>query len=466
MRHLYPILVLLIIGLSLQAQKALIGLEYQMSYNENWGANRPVILTVYPGSPADLADLHAGDIIETINGKETHLMEEEDIVKLLQGSPGRSVDLIVSNFAYHRTKRQLRTVAMPTNALSEQDIAKAFAMYSLEDESDILISYPISTGTEGNIDLINYRTFGFARGNKTYSNRDAQIEAQVKAALETKGLSYSAREPDLLIDIYYSIRENIDYNASTAKRNTRLTSLRIDSKQHKLVELPLMPIGTNKILAHYYLKFGITIYSGVNEHKMLWTSEAEELLSDNYSLTDYTDLTVPVMLLQFPFTRYFNSPIVRFATHRHLSLGINYQSNDITTIYSTLHNSPAAQAGLQAGDRIIAINSRSLGNADELSNSYKAFVKKSVPYRNKEQFFAIKNGPTNCRYWAPEDYTKVAKLLNKEKYLGGFSYLFSFNPWITTTPSTTITLDYVRDGVMQRTEVAPQLQESCYITLE
>ena len=120
MRHLYPILVLLIIGLSLQAQKALIGLEYQMSYNENWGANRPVILTVYPGSPADLADLHAGDIIETINGKETHLMEEEDIVKLLQGSPGRSVDLIVSNFAYHRTKRQLRTVAMPTPSARAQ----------------------------------------------------------------------------------------------------------------------------------------------------------------------------------------------------------------------------------------------------------------------------------------------------------------------------------------------------------
>ena len=472
MKRLYHTTLLVILALcsfalTMQAQKAYVGLEYQLSYNDNWGANRPVILTVYPNSPAAQTGLRSGDIIEAINGQETHTMPEEEMIRLLQSEGGASVDLLVSNFAYHRVERHLKPMAQPTGALTERDIARAFGMYSLEDESDILISYPISTGTEGKTDLINYETFGFVRTNKQHTNRDALIEQQITEALQALGLTYDQKNPDLLVDTYYSIVENSSYDASSARRSATVqTSLRIDPKAHKLVELPILPVGSDKTLARFYLKFGITIYSGVNEHKMLWTSEAEELLSDDYLLTDYTALTVPVMLLQFPFTRYFNSLVVRFATHRYLSLGINYQANNISTIHSLSPHSPAAEAGLRAGDEIVAINGRHIGTADELSKGYLAFVKKSMSCRTHERSFAIKDGPTNCRYWDAEDYARVAKLLDKDKYFGGFSYLFAFNPWITTAPRTGVVIDYLRDGVMQRVIVEPKLQESCYVTLE
>ena len=471
MKRLYHTTLLVILALcsfalTMQAQKAYVGLEYQLSYNDNWGANRPVILTVYPNSPAAQTGLRSGDIIEAINGQETHTMPEEEMIRLLQSEGGASVDLLVSNFAYHRVERHLKPMAQPTGALTERDIARAFGMYSLEDESDILISYPISTGTEGKTDLINYETFGFVRTNKQHTNRDALIEQQITEALQALGLTYDQKNPDLLVDTYYSITENSAYDAAASRRSAVQTSLRIDPKAHKLVELPILPVGSDKTLARFYLKFGITIYSGVNEHKMLWTSEAEELLSDDYLLTDYTALTVPVMLLQFPFTRYFNSLVVRFATHRYLSLGINYQANNISPIHSLSPHSPAAEAGLRAGDEIVAINGRHIGTADELSKGYLAFVKKSMSCRTHERPFAIKDGPTNCRYWDAEDYARVAKLLDKDKYFGGFSYLFAFNPWITTAPRTGVVIDYLRDGVMQRVIVEPKLQESCYVTLE
>lgn len=447
-----------------QQKQCYVGLEYQMSYNNNWGANRPVILTVYPGSPADKAGLKAGDIIESIAGQDTERLTEEAFQQLLQTSS--SVELKVSNFAYHRENRSLLPECLSREAMPERMLARAFGMYSLEDESDILVAYPFETGVEGKLDLINYATFAYAKSNSPRSELDRQIEAQVSTALEAKGLRYDTNTPDLIVDVYYTVTENPYYDATLAKRSEQKTSYRIDPGRHTMVELPILPIGADKLQAKYNLKFGITIYNAHNAKEMLWTSEAKEMLSDDYALADYTALTAPIMLMQFPFARYFGQTVVRFSTHRHLAMGINYRTNDISLVHSTSVGSPADQAGIKAGDQIIAINGLTLGTARELSEAYLSFIKKSMQYRARDFYFTIKDGPKNCRYWKAEDYSRVSRLLSKDKYRAGFSYLFAFNPWITSEPTNTFTVDLLREGVLQRLSVQPKLSEACYISIE
>ena len=47
-----------------------LGFSYEFSSNKNWGKDRPVIMKVYPNSPAEKAGLKQNDIIEGINGKK------------------------------------------------------------------------------------------------------------------------------------------------------------------------------------------------------------------------------------------------------------------------------------------------------------------------------------------------------------------------------------------------------------
>ena len=74
-----------------------IGMQYQISYNEHWGANRPVIITVEPGSAADVAGLKTGDVIEKVAGKATASLDEVDFQKLLIS--GNTTRLEVSNLS-------------------------------------------------------------------------------------------------------------------------------------------------------------------------------------------------------------------------------------------------------------------------------------------------------------------------------------------------------------------------------
>ena len=77
--------------------------------------------------------------------------------------------------------------------------------------------------------------------------------------------------------------------------------------------------------------------------------------------------------------------------------------------------------------------------------------------------------------WDPQSYDVVASELDKETYLGAFSYLFAHNPYIVSAGAkaaasdngvTKVIFEVIRDGAPQVIMVEPQLINKDYVELK
>jgi carboxyl-terminal processing protease len=63
----------------------------------NTDSERTVITDVYEGSPMDKAGVKPGDIILSLDGKATKGMEQEEISRILKGTPGSTLDMVTKH---------------------------------------------------------------------------------------------------------------------------------------------------------------------------------------------------------------------------------------------------------------------------------------------------------------------------------------------------------------------------------
>ena len=113
-----------------EPQSCRLGFSYEFSNNKNWGKDKPVIMKVYPNSPAEKAGLKQNDIIERINGARIEEISPDDVDSLISDPEVREVRLTIHNFSSNNREVTLEKECTSALSLGEEQRAHTTASSS------------------------------------------------------------------------------------------------------------------------------------------------------------------------------------------------------------------------------------------------------------------------------------------------------------------------------------------------
>ncbi len=439
-----------------------VGLLYQISYQPNWGDSHAVVVEVIPGSMASRAGVRVGDILLTINGKETREMSEEAITNALLDPSAKSVTLEVARLGNESLPIKLTHECTPVDELDERLMASAFAMYSLEDVVDRRFTMPLIHTLPTMRDFMAYKTFTVLP-----DQRHTHLGRTIAKELRAKGLVEVNTGGDLMLNIRGEVTPNPSYReGSEANLDPNFRNYRYDYRTEWFEAFPFLSINAPAFSGKKRLRLEIELYDQ-KDNTLVWSVTARELLNTDYSPENYVDAFAPLLLANFPFMRYVMNPTFVRHQNTYRYTGISYDANDLQLIRAVAPNSPAAKAGLQEGDRIKSINGMPLdSDAEKMTKAYKDFIKASWRLRNPDTTFPNDRGLQQCRYWSVDKYLQVAELLQQPKYCAAFSYLFSHRTYINSPIIKEIVFEIERNGEPLSALVTPKLVTLNYTELK
>ena len=122
-----------------------LGFTYDISQSKNWGNNKPVIKSVIPYSSAEQAGIKKYDVIEEINGVPVTEISVDEIPQLLNPAGRNDVLLTISNLSSPSKQVLVKKDCKKSNAITEDQLASAYAMYSLETTNEQEFVCPFKT---------------------------------------------------------------------------------------------------------------------------------------------------------------------------------------------------------------------------------------------------------------------------------------------------------------------------------
>lgn len=420
-----------------------LGLEQRPTSPTSWGQGAARITALQPESPATRAGLRVGDLLLSIDGVGTAGLSAREVDELLQRPTGKHLVTLRRLGQPKPETLLLIPEAKSRTARTERELARAYAAYSPEDQAEWPLSYQLSYQVQPGFDFATVRRYAFAPSSEQNRELDDTLYSMIARQLQALGLQEDKAAPDLIIECYYELQPTASPRLDAAKP---AQSLRYHPEEERVQFLPIIPeAGPDE--GSYQVKLSVQMTRPTDPQRPVWLAETREGLSEPMTLKDFARYTLPVMLRPFPFAPSGSRQHFIARRSRYLYTGLHYALQDLGRVVEVEEASPAFTAGLQPGDRILAINGRTLGDTDltRLSEEHHRFVRETESYREA--------GPLG--YWSPKSYGALRKAFASQPY----SYLFAFRPYVREESGGLLTLEIERSGERYTLQLQPELRE-------
>ena len=220
--------------------------------------------------------------------------------------------------------------------------------------------------------------------------------------------------------------------------------------------------------AEYLLQFGIRIIDQKDiPGRVLWECEANELLEDSYRLDEYARVHVPLMCMQYPYTKYGRNVPFKVSKKTYNYTGISYDIDKLDQVVDVDRNSPAYAAGIRPRDIIEKIGRHKMDHsAEEFSSAYKRFITNTMQYRDPKTMFTDANGFKYCMFWDVFKYPQIADASQSSDYLPAFSYLYYFAPYINPSGNNACTFNIKRGKTKLEVIIRPTIRSEVTVEIK
>ena len=465
-----------------------LGFSYEISKNANWGINEPVVTYVAPGSPAQFAGLKINDIIMQVRCDATYLRDSILIDEWLRKeSDVLTNQITIRNLDYYFSEYIFQKTCGSIDRLSEIKLANLFEGYSLEDSRKEIFKMPIHIFPMqiAEHDYSDYHSFDF---NESITV-SPDLEAYIEKTFNNMGVLRNTKDPDFLVKFNFSVVDKQNAKTISGAKlqdgGCNLNKARYNVLTQDVEVFPIASLDNKDFKQQASINFEFVEKKNIDSTRFttIWQANIIENFTEKVDTKNYLDVYIPLILMQFPYTKQCNDVTFQANIKQFLYTGIQYDANDMQKIVELDPYGPAYLAGIYLGYKVTKIQDIPLAPSMQMVNqNYASFLKETDSYRSTSCYAVSDptfpnrsyNEPINPssldrystlvpagpnHFWNEGSIGEIQKSFDPKRSSQAFSYLFDFNKFVNPNYDGSLKFEVTNGRTKRTVLVKPELKK-------